>query len=109
MGRFLIGVESEHLTFFGTDGDLEGLRRFEGNPAQDDGHDRLGVDPHTASVQLEVDPAGVPESGVLLHELIVGGEDVDIDIHDAFVVLELVPGYFSDLNLAKVDRTANIQ
>ena len=106
-GGVRVGVEGELGVGGRGRGVVGGGRGLELDAADQEGLHRGHVDLEPAAVGRDVEPARVPEPGLLVDELVVGGLDEHVDLERlALVGGELVAQHLPGLDAAVVDRGA---
>ncbi|MNS80293.1 hypothetical protein D3C72_1139680 [compost metagenome] len=103
-GALLVGEQFEIFVVCG--GHIVGtvIRSTERNPAHQHGRQRFGLHGKAVGTDIDVDAAGIPETGVFSDERVVRRVNEHLDIHPFAFGVEGVGDDLADRNLAVINR-----
>ena len=109
LGCLEVLVQAEGEGRIGRRAVLTMFRGGEGDATGGQADQRLGAQLEAGQAAAEADAAGVPETGVLAHQVGIGRLDEDLDLDGALVLAEAVALDLTDLDLPVEHRTALVQ
>ena len=83
---------------------IQRRRGIEGNPTDQHRQQRLGVYTQAVGVQLEIDPARVPEAGVGQDQAVIRCGDEELDTDRRPILVQLVTDHLSHPDMPVVHR-----